>query len=129
MGPPLRHVRQDAGVPRRRPAELLLDPRLSRALDALLVLVAIGLHLGAAFHAKIVPPYGNLETGLLVLPLVVQVVALGLVLALGDRTGIAVACLLQWLIVLYLLPSGLFAFNFAPCALALTLAVVRPREP
>lgn len=105
----------------------LADPKLSRPLDVLLVLLAAGLQLLGAHWLKILPPFGALETGLLVLPLFAMAAALGLVLVRRDRTGISLACLLQWLVVLYLLPSGVQAFSLVPAALALSLALARPQ--
>ncbi len=106
----------------------LAGPRVSRVLDAVLVLAAVGLHLLGCSWLNILPPFGALETGLLVLPLLAQAAALGLVIVRNDRTGISLACLFQWLVVLYLLPSGLQAFEFAPAAIVLSLALLRPRE-
>ncbi len=100
---------------------------LGPALDTVLVAAAAGLHLLACARKDVLPPVGGFETGLVVLPLLAQIGALALLLARGDRRGLGVACVFQWLLVLYLLPVGFLGLVFAPPALALTYAAVRPR--
>lgn len=99
---------------------------VSTALEAVLVLVAAGLHLAAAEYNDVLPPYGALETGVVALPLLGHAVALVLLLVRRDRRGLQGACLLQGLLVLYLLPAGSEGVSFLPAALALVLAVWRP---
>lgn len=102
---------------------------LGRPLDVLLIAAAFSLHLLACAGNGILRPVGAFETGLLVLPLVAQALAAGLLLVRRDMRGLQGACLFQWLVVLYLLPAHFLGLAFAPSALALSLALARPGRP
>ena len=106
---------------------ILRRPGLSRPIDVLLVALSVLAHLLVSIRIAIVPPVGNLETGVLVLPLIADAVAIALLLLRDDRTGLSVACLLQWLLVLYLIPAGFLGLVYVPAALLLSLAAFRPR--
>lgn len=108
--------------------DVRMPSRLDDLLDAAIVLAALGLHVGAALLADAFPPSGTFEVVIIALPMVVQVVALVLLLVRRDRRGLAVACLLEWLLVLYVLPAGWLGLSFIPAAAVLTLALYRPRR-
>lgn len=102
--------------------------RLDDLLDAAIVLGAAGLHVLALERLDALPPSGTFETVLFVLPLLAHLVAVVLLVVRHDRRGLQGACLLQWLLVLYTLPASFLGLSFVPAALALSLALYRPRR-
>lgn len=97
----------------------------SHLIDAALILVAIGLHLGAAYLLELFPPNRVFEYFIVGLPLLVLVGAVVALLARGDRRGLPIACLTQWLLVIYALPAKFVGLAFVPSAVVLSIALLR----
>ena len=98
----------------------------SELLGAVLLLVALGLHLGGAFLLDLFPPDRPFEYVIVGVPALVLLGALGVVYARGDRRGLQAACLMEWLVVLYTLPAKFAGLAFVPSAVVLSLALRRP---
>jgi hypothetical protein len=101
-------------------------PSRSALIDAGLVLVALGLHLGGAFLLDLFPADRPFEYVVVGVPAIVLVAALVLLYARSDRRGLQAACLVQWLLVLYTLPAKFAGLAFVPSAVILSLALLRP---
>lgn len=101
-------------------------PSRSALIDAGLVLVALGLHLGGAFLLDLFPADRPFEHVVVGVPAIVLVAALVLLYARSDRRGLQAACLVQWLLVLYTLPAKFAGLAFVPSAVILSLALFRP---
>lgn len=96
------------------------------ALDAVLAVVATGLHVAAAAAADYLPPDDVFDAVLGGLPVVAGVAAVVLLLR-SDRRGLQVACTLAWLLVLFTLPAFSICVTLVPAAVVLSIAVFRPR--
>lgn len=96
-------------------------------LDALLALLALGLHLAAAGYQERLPPDSVLDVLLVVVPALAIAAAVVLLVVRRDRRGLQVACTLEWLLVLFMLPAFFMGLAYVPAAAALTAALVRPR--
>lgn len=96
-------------------------------LDAALAVVAVGLHLGAAAYLDRLPPRGAFELVLVGLPVLAGVAAVLALVVRSDRRVLQGVCVLQWLLVLFTLPAFGLGLAFAPSAVVLTVAALRPR--
>ena len=97
------------------------------ALDAVLAVVAVGLHLAAASSLDRLPPGFGLDLLLVDAPVLIGALAAIALLARSDRRLLQVACTLQWLLVLFTLPAFGRGLALVPAAVVLSVAVFRPR--
>lgn len=98
------------------------------AVDAALALVAVGLHVAAAAYLDRLPPGFGLDLLLVWLPVLLGVAAAVLLVVRADRRPLQVACTLEWLLVLFMLPAYGRGLALVPAAVVLSVAVFRARS-
>lgn len=96
-------------------------------IDAALAVVAVGLHLAAAAYLDRLPPGFGIDLLLVVLPVLLGLASAAALIVRAERRPLRVACTLEWLLVLFLLPAFGRGLALVPAAVVLSAAVFRPR--
>lgn len=96
-------------------------------IDALLASLAAGVQLAVAAAVGRFPPEADLSLLFVAGPALLAALAAVALLFLGDRRPLQVACVYTWLMVLFTLPAYFLGLAWAPAALVLTAAALRPR--